>query len=183
MYEGDAPLAERRAQALALDRERLRELLGQEELRELLDPSAVADLEIELQWLAERRARTKDQVHDLLRRVGDLTTAEVAARTTLPGESATWLAQLATERRAVQVRIAGAERWVAVEAVARYRDSVGVQPPRGVPEVFLQPTVEALESLLLRWARTHAPFTAREPAERWSLPAALVQDTLRRLEE
>jgi ATP-dependent helicase Lhr and Lhr-like helicase len=183
MYEGDAPLAERRAQALALDRERLRELLGQEELRELLDPSAVADLEVELQWLGERRARTKDQVHDLLRRVGDLSSAEVAARCAFADEVAAWLTELATERRAVQVRIAGEERWVAVEDVARYRDAVGVQPPRGVPEVFLQPTVDALESLLLRWARTHAPFTAREPAERWSLPAALVQDALRRLEE
>ncbi|MDQ6672648.1 MAG: DEAD/DEAH box helicase, partial [Chloroflexota bacterium] len=182
MYEGDAPLAERRAQALALDRERLRELLGQEELRELLDPSAVVDLEIELQWLGERRARTKDQVHDLLRRVGDLSSAEVAARTS-GDDSAAWLTDLANERRAVAVRIAGEDRWVAVEDVARYRDSVGVQPPRGVPEVFLQPTVEALESLLLRWARTHAPFTAREPAERWSLPAALVQDALHRLEE
>ncbi|MGI9145373.1 MAG: Lhr family helicase [Chloroflexota bacterium] len=182
MYEGDAPLAERRAQALALDRERLRELLGQEELRELLDPGAVADLEIELQWLGERRARTQDQLHDLLRRVGDLGSAEVGARLVAPGDAETWLRQLATERRAVQVRIGGEERWVAVEDVARYRDAVGVQPPRGVPEVFLQPR-DALESLLLRWARTHAPFTAREPAERWSLPAALVQDALRRLEQ
>ena len=139
MYEGDAPMAERRAQALALDRERLRELLGQEELRELLDPSAVDELELELQWLGERRARTPDQLHDLLRRVGDLSSAEVAARTPRrrqlgrvagrPGRAA---------RRAVQVRIGGEERWVAVEDVARYRDAVGVQPPRGVPEIFLQ---------------------------------------------
>jgi ATP-dependent Lhr-like helicase len=182
MYEGDAPLAERRAQALALDRERLRELLGQEELRELLDPSALVDLEIELQWLGERRARNRDQLHDLLRRVGDLGTAEVAQRCAGP-DSADWLADLATERRAVQVRIAGQERWMAIEDVARYRDAIGVQPPRGVPEVFLQPTVNALEGLLLRWARTHTPFVARDPATRWGLPAALVQDTLRRLEE
>jgi ATP-dependent helicase Lhr and Lhr-like helicase len=182
MYEGDAPMAERRAQALALDRERLRELLGQEELRELLDPAAVDELELELQWLGERRARSEDQVHDLLRRVGDLSTAEVAARTS-GGQSADWLANLANARRAVQVRIGGEERWVAVEDVARYRDAVGVQPPRGVPEIFLQTSVDALDSLLLRWARTHSPFTAREPAGRWSLPAALVHDTLRRLEE
>src|SRR5213079_252339 len=96
--------------------------------------------------------------------------------------SSTWLAELADERRAVRVRIAGEERWVAVEDVARYRDAIGVQPPRGVPEVFLQTSVDALETLLLRWARTHAPFTARDPATRWSLPAALVADTLRRLE-
>src|SRR5438445_187459 len=182
MYEGDAPLAERRAQALALDRERLRELLGQEELRELLDPSAVVDLEIELQWLGERRARNRDQLHDLLRRVGDLTTTEVAARS-MGADAADWLGTLTAERRAFQVRIGGEERWVAVEDVARYRDAVGVQPPRGVPDVFLQMSTDALETLLLRWARTHAPFTARDPAERWGLPAALVQDTLRRLEE
>src|SRR6185295_4204415 len=106
MYEGDAPLAERRAQALALDRERLRELLGQEELRELLDPAAVDDLERELQWLSERRVRTKDQVHDLLRRLGDLSSAEVVARCA-GDEAADWLADLAAERRAVEVRIAG----------------------------------------------------------------------------
>jgi ATP-dependent Lhr-like helicase len=182
MYEGDAPMAERRAQALALDRERLRELLGQEELRELLDPSAVDDLELELQWLGERRVRTRDQLHDLLRRVGDLSSAEVAARCS-GSESAEWLTALAAERRAVEVRIAGEDRWIAVEDVARYRDAVGVQPPRGVPEVFLRTSVDALDSLLLRWARTHAPFTAREPAGRWGLPAALVHDTLRRLED
>src|SRR5207249_11366207 len=84
MYEGDAPMAERRAQALALDRERLRELLGQQELRELLDPTAVGQLELELQRLGERRARTRDQLHDLLRRVGDLTAVEIADRSAGP---------------------------------------------------------------------------------------------------
>src|SRR6185295_9440222 len=102
MYEGDAPLAEKRAQALALDRERLRELLGQEELRELLDPTALQELELELQWLGERRARTKDQAHDLLRRLGDLTTAEVHARAA-SADATDWLAQLAAERRAFNV--------------------------------------------------------------------------------
>src|SRR5207248_5542552 len=97
MYEGDAPMAERRAQALALDRERLRELLGQEELRELLDPTALQELELELQSLAERRVRTADQLHDLLRRLGDLTTAEAVQR----GADPACLAQLASERRAV----------------------------------------------------------------------------------
>src|SRR5205807_71537 len=117
MYEGDAPLAERRAQALALDRERLRELLGQEELRELLDPAAVADLELELQSLGERRARSRDQLHDLLRRVGDLSAIEVADRTAGPSDD--WLAALEAGRRAVQVRIGGEERWIAVEDIAR----------------------------------------------------------------
>src|SRR6266542_3290231 len=182
MYEGDAPLAERRAQALALDRERLRELLGQEELRELLDPTALQDLELELQSLGERRIRTPDQLHDALRRLGDLTTAEVLARSA-SADAADWLTDLQAARRAVQIRIAGEERWIAVEDVARYRDAVGVQPPRGVPDVFLEPTTDALDTLLVRFSRTHAPFLARDPAARWGLPAALVQDTLRRLED
>jgi ATP-dependent helicase Lhr and Lhr-like helicase len=181
MYEGDAPLAERRAQALTLDRERLRELLGQEELRELLDPTALTDLELELQSLGERRVRNRDQLHDLLRRLGDLSAAEIAQRSAT-ADSPEWLSRLAAERRAVEVRIASEDRWIAVEDVARYRDAIGVQPPRGVPDVFLAPTENALESLLQRYARTHAPFTARDPAARWGLPAALVHDTLRRLE-
>ncbi|MBV9171802.1 MAG: DEAD/DEAH box helicase, partial [Chloroflexi bacterium] len=181
MYEGDAPLAERRAQALALDRERLRELLGQEELRELLDPAALEELELELQWLRDRRARNPDQLHDLLRRLGDLSAAEVNARSSADGSS--WLSSLEAERRAVRVRIASEERWLAVEDVARYRDAIGIQPPRGVPDAYLETTTDALEGLLLRYARTHAAFTARDPATRWGLPGALVHDTLRRLEE
>src|SRR5205807_326201 len=122
MYEGDAPLAERRAQALALDRERLRELLGQEELRELLDPAALEQLELELQSLADRKARNPDQLHDLLRRLGDLSTDEVLARCASEIEDGAreWLSQLATARRAFQIRIAGEDRWIAVEDVARY---------------------------------------------------------------
>jgi ATP-dependent helicase Lhr and Lhr-like helicase len=197
MYDGDAPLAERRAQALALDRERLRELLGQEELRELLDPAALGELELELQGLGQRRARTPDQVHDLLRRVGDLSTEEVVARcagavetspprggaggNAPPGVAQEWLVELERQHRVVRVRIAGDQRWVAVEDVARYRDAMGVQPPRGVPAVFLADTEDALAGLVARWARTHGPFTAREPAARWGLPGAAVQDALRRL--
>jgi len=180
MYDGDAPLAERRAQALALDRERLRELLGQEELRELLDPSALADLELELQGLADRRARNRDGTHDMLRRLGDLSTEEVEARCA-GGAGANWLQELEQERRVVRVRIGGEPRWIAVEDVGRYRDGAGVQPPRGVPEVFLVDAPDALAGLVARWARTHGPFTAREPASRWWLPAAMVQDALNRL--
>src|SRR5262249_17463063 len=182
MYEGDAPLAERRAQALALDRERLRELLGQEELRELLDPTALQDLELELQSLGERRVRTADQLHDLLRRLGDLTTDEVIARS-VGANASDWLSQLESERRAVHVRIGGEERWLAIEDVAVYRDAVGVQPPRGVPDVYLGPTQDALERLLLRYARGHAPFLSRNPADRWALPHGLVHDALRHLED
>src|SRR4029077_7761498 len=113
MYEGDAPLAGGRAQALTLDRDLLRELLGQEELRELLDPAALADLELALQLLADdRRATTVDQTHDLLRRLGDLTTDEVAARVEVgAGVAAEWLRDLERARRAVRVGIAGTQRW------------------------------------------------------------------------
>ena len=183
MYDGDAPLAERRAGALTLDRDLLRELLGQEELRELLDPDALADLELSLQALVEdRQATTVDQVHDLLRRLGDLREDEVAARTVGgPSVAADWLAALADGRRALRVRIAGEERWIAIEDVARYRDAVGVTPPVGVPEAFLTPAAGALDGLLARYARTHGPFLTPDPARRWGLPVGIVEDALERL--
>ena len=183
MYDGDAPLAERRAGALTLDRDLLRELLGQEELRELLDPEALADLELSLQALADdRRAATVDQVHDLLRRLGDLAPDEVAARTEGGAAAADpWLEELVRTRRAVLVRIAGEGRWIAIEDVARYRDGVGVQEPAGVPSAFLAPAAGALDGLLARWARTHGPFLTPEPARRWGLPLGVVEDALERL--
>src|SRR5262249_58082126 len=131
MYDGDAPLAERRAGALTLDRDLLRELLGQEELRELLDPEALADLELSLQALTEdRRATTVDQLHDLLRRLGDLSADEIAAR--CEGGAAAgdaWLTELVASRRAVAARIAGGDRWIAIEDAARYRRRGGGPPP------------------------------------------------------
>jgi ATP-dependent Lhr-like helicase len=183
MYDGDAPLAERRAGALTLDRDLLRELLGQEELRELLDPEALADLELSLQALTEdRRATTVDQVHDLLRRLGDLSSDEVAARVEGAERVAdAWLEDLGSSRRALRVRIGGEERWIAIEDVARYRDAVGVAPPVGVPQAFLGATTGALESLLARWARTHGPFLTPQPARRWGLPLGIVEETLERL--
>ena len=183
MYEGDAPMAERRAQALTLDRDLLRELLGQEELRELLDPAALADLELSLQALVEeRQAKTADQVHDLLRRLGDLGPDEAGART-VGGrvEASLHLAELAASRRAVRARIAGEERWIAIEDVARFRDGVGVSAPPGVPQAFLAPAAGALDGLLARYARTHGPFLGSEPARRWGLPVGVVEDALHRL--
>ncbi len=183
MYDGDTPMAERRAGALTLDRDLLRELLGQEELRELLDPDALADLELSLQALADdRQATSLDGVHDLLRRLGDLSTDEVAART--EGGAATagpWLDELGSARRAVRTRIAGDERWIAVEDVARYRDGVGIAPPVGVPAAFLGPAAGALDGLLSRYARTHGPFLTPDPAGRWGLPGGVVGDALERL--
>jgi ATP-dependent Lhr-like helicase len=183
MYDGDAPLAERRAGALTLDRDLLRELLGQEELRELLDPDALAELELNLQSLSdERKATTVDQLHDLLRRLGDLSADEIAARSE-GGASAgdAWLKELIASRRAVPARIAGDDRWIAIEDVARYRDGVGVAPPTGVPQAFLGQAAGALDGLLARWARSHGPFLTPDPARRWGLPVGVVEDALERL--
>jgi ATP-dependent Lhr-like helicase len=182
MYEGDAPLAERRAQALALDRELLADLLGAEELRELIDPAAVADLELELQALTGgRRARSIDGVADLLRRLGDLRTDEVAARVTGDLDAQATLNGLEAARRAARMRVGSEERWVAIEDVARYRDALGADPPPGVAETWLAPAERPLDGLLTRWARTHAPFIADAPAARWGLSSATVTDALRRL--
>jgi len=188
MYEGDAPLLDRRAQALALDRDLLRELLGAEELRELLDADALAEVELELQALTEERAAgSADAVHDLLRRLGDLTGAEVAARVrgtdarSRERAAGEWLEALAADRRAIRVRIAGEERWIAVEDVARYRDALGVAPPPGVAEAHLAPVDGPLEGLLGRWARRHGPFLAQAPAARWGLPVGALEPALGRL--
>ena len=183
MYDGDTPMAERRAGALTLDRDLLRELLGQEELRELLDPDALADLELTLQALTDdRRATTLDGVHDLLRRLGDLSSDEAAARTEGGAAAAEpWLAELATTRRAVRTRIAGDDRWLAIEDVARYRDGVGIAPPVGIPAAFLGAATGALDGLLARYARTHGPFLTPDPAQRWGLPVGVVGDALERM--
>ncbi|HEX4898057.1 MAG TPA: DEAD/DEAH box helicase, partial [Candidatus Limnocylindrales bacterium] len=183
MYEGDAPLAERRAGALALDRDLLRELLGQEELRELLDADALADLELSLQALAnDRQAGTVDQLHDVLRRLGDLSMVEIGARVEGGADVAeAWVAELHAARRAVAARIGDEERWIAIEDAGRYRDGVGVSPPAGIPEAFLVPVAQALDGLLARWARTHGPFLAVDPAHRWGLPTGVVEDALGRL--
>ncbi len=191
LYEGDAPLAERRAQALALDRNLLRELIGGGELRELLDLAVLDEVEAELQQLAEgRKARNLDEVHDLLRRLGDLDASEIAARSTGLPASATATAfdvpaaleSLVTARRIARVRIAGLDRFIAAEDAARYRDALGVALPPGLPAALLEPVAAPLESLLARFARTHAPFTASGPARRWGLPPAQVEPVLALLE-
>jgi ATP-dependent Lhr-like helicase len=178
MYEGDSPVAERRAQALTLDRHMLAELLGADELRELLDPGVMAQLESELQSLDERRwAHGVDAASDLLRRLGDLSVEELRARS-IDDFSAT----LVKERRAVLVRIAGDERLITVEDAGRYRDALGVAIPGGVPEAFLDPVPDALDQLVRRWARTHGPFLSREPARRLGVGIDRVDEVLARLE-
>ena len=181
MYEGDAPLAERRAAALALDRDLLRELLGEEELRELLDPAALDQVELELQGLAEGRgARNADDVHDLLRSVGDLIFAEIAARTAQ--DPSAWTDQLLTDGRALTLRVAGEDRVCAVEDAALLRDALGVSLPLGLPAVFTQPTEGALERLVARYARTHAPFLASQVAARLGAGIDRVRSALGTLE-
>ncbi|HMO55106.1 MAG TPA: hypothetical protein PJ994_11420, partial [Tepidiformaceae bacterium] len=183
MYEGDAPLAERRAQALTLDRNLLKDLLGEAELRELLDAAAIDELELELQCLAEgRKARNADQLHDLLRRLGDLDAFELAARVTEPRSLDAWLADLEASRRACKVRIGGEERWIPAEDAGRFRDAIGVAIPLGVPEAFLKPTSDPLEGILARYARTHGPFVASAPAARWAIPEHIVRQCLQELE-
>ncbi|HEU4610780.1 MAG TPA: crosslink repair DNA glycosylase YcaQ family protein, partial [Kofleriaceae bacterium] len=182
LYEGDAPLAERKAQALTLDRNLLRELIGGGELRDLLDPDVLIEVEAELQQLVPgRKARNADEVHDLLRRLGDLTLAEIAARSEgVEVEPA--LDQLAATGRAARARIAGQERFIAAEDAARYRDGLGIVLPKGIPAALLERAEAPIESLVTRWARTHAPFSAEQPAARWGLPAAQLEPVLALLE-
>jgi ATP-dependent helicase Lhr and Lhr-like helicase len=170
MYEGDTPNAERRAAALSLDRDLLRELLGQEELRELIDPDALAEVEADLQRRSERtRAANADSLHDVLRGVGDLTTAEAQERALDAVSAKRMLEQLRDERRAVSMRIAGEERWLASEDAGLYRDALGAVPPGGLPETFLEPVEEPLVRLVRRYARTHGPFTTGELGARYGV--------------
>jgi ATP-dependent Lhr-like helicase len=178
LYEGDAPLAERRAQSLALDTGLLSELLGRSELRELLDAEALTEIEAELQRLpAERHPRDVDGAADLLRFVGDLTLQEAAARGVRPE----WLDELVAARRAIVVRVAGEERHVAIEDAGRLRDALGTALPVGVPEVFTEPVADPLGDLVGRYARTHGPFQPAEVATRLGLGIAVVTATLHRL--
>src|SRR6266540_2933415 len=182
MYEGDAPLGERRAQALSLDRRVLAELLGREELRDLVDQAALAELELELQLLAPgRKVRGADELHDALRLVGDLSVDEACARAVDPAAVPGLLAELEGTRRAVRLRVAGVERWVAIEDVARFRDGLGAAPPVGVPADFLRPVADPVGDLVARYARSHGPFTPSDPARRLGLGVAVVRETLARL--
>jgi ATP-dependent Lhr-like helicase len=182
MYEGDAPLAERRAQALALDPALLAELLGTEALRELLDPAVVAETEADLQHLSpSRQCKDAEAVADLLRTSGPLTPDEVAARCLDAGAAAGWLAGLAASRRAIEVRVAGQPMWAAIEDAGRLRDALGVALPVGIPEAFTEVLPDPLGDLVARWARAHGPFLAADLASRYGLGVAVVGMALRRL--
>ncbi|HEX8855466.1 MAG TPA: DEAD/DEAH box helicase [Thermoleophilaceae bacterium] len=180
MYEGDTPNAERRAAALSLDRELLRELLGQEELRDLIDPDALAEVEADLQHVSERtRAVNADGMHDVLRAVGDLTVAEAQERAIVAVSANRMLEVLVSERRAARMRIGGEERYIAAEDAGLYRDALGSVPPGGLPATFLEPVEEPLSRLARRYARTHGPFTTAEISARYGVDLG---PTLRELE-
>ena len=170
MYEGDTPNAERRAAALALDRDLLRELLGQEELRDLIDPVALADVEDSLQHRVDQaKAIDRDQLQQILRRLGDLTTAECEERVADGYSGQSMLGKLEAERRIVSVRIAGEERWIAAEDGALYRDALGVPVPSGLPDAFLEKVEEPMAVLMRRYARTHVPFPTAQAQHRFGI--------------
>ncbi|MGO9160751.1 MAG: DEAD/DEAH box helicase [Streptosporangiaceae bacterium] len=182
MYEGDAPLAERRAQALALDSALLAELLGQADARELLDPEIIRDTERDLQYLSPARAAgSAERVADMLRAIGPLSAQEVAERCTAPDAAAGWLADLAVQRRVIEVRVAGEPRWASIEDAGRLRDALGAALPTGIPEAFTEPLPDPLGDLVARYGRTHGPFTAMAAAQRYGLGVAVLAGTLRRL--
>ena len=198
LYDGDAPLAERRAAALTLDPTLLAELLGQggaSQLADLLDPVAVLRTEAELAGLApERQARHLEDLADVVRRHGPLTTADAAARTReeVRAEAGEWLAKLEAARRVIRVRIVGVgldpdssdrtEQWAAIEDAGRLRDALGVALPVGVPEAFTEVLPNPLGDLVRRHARTHGPFPAAQVADRFGIGVAVASDVLRRLE-
>ncbi|MCA9170348.1 MAG: DEAD/DEAH box helicase, partial [Planctomycetales bacterium] len=185
LYNGDTPLAERRAQTLSLDHSQLCELLGAAELRELLCPQAVDQLAVELQGLAPVRSLTDaDGLHDLLRNLGDLTLDEIMLRAgdeCNRSQVSSWLETLQRDRRVIKVRIAGDERYTAAEDAARLRDALGIVLPPGLPAAFLERPQDPLLEIVARYARTHIPFIAEDIAVRFGLGTATVNMALDQL--
>ncbi|MGN6792393.1 MAG: Lhr family helicase [Streptosporangiaceae bacterium] len=182
MYEGDAPLAERRAQALALDSALLAELLGHADLRELLDPQVVGDSERDLQRLTPgRQCSSVEQLADMIMQIGPLSADEIAARSTEPAAAPGWIEELAAQRRIIEVRIAGEQRYAAIEDAGRLRDALGVALPTGIPVAFTEILPDPLGDLVARYVRSHGPFTAIDAAHRYGLGVAVVTGALHRL--
>ena len=182
IYDGDAPLAERRAAALSLDHAQLRELLGDAELRELIDAEAVDELAMELQRLDQRYPpNDQDAVHDLLLQLGDLTFEELGARCPSDAQLREWLDELVLSRRVIAVRVGGEDRYAAAEDTARYRDAIGFVAPMGMPEAFLESVYDATSDLVSRFARTHIPFKPEDVAARLGLPVGTVRESLNKL--
>ncbi len=181
VYDGDAPLAERRAQALTIDQDQLREILGEADLRELLDAAVIADVEEAAQCLPENyRARSADGMHDLCLRLGDLSREELARRVAAP-ELMEQVDRLVRARRLLEIRIAGERRLIAAEDAARYRDALGIPLPPGLAASLLEPVAHPVLELVRRYARTHGPFTVRDAAARFALDEPKVENVLRQL--
>jgi ATP-dependent Lhr-like helicase len=181
LYDGDAPLAERRAQALTIDQDQLREILGDADLRELLDADAIADVEETAQCLVEsHRARTADGIHDLCLRLGDLSRAELGRRVASL-DLLTNVDRLIRSRRLLEINIAGERRLIAAEDAARYRDALGIPLPPGLAAALLELVAHPVLELVRRYARTHGPFTLREVSDRFALDSQAVENTLRQL--
>ncbi|MCY3539886.1 MAG: DEAD/DEAH box helicase [bacterium] len=183
LYEGDAAPSERRATALTLDRELLRQILGEGEMRELLDEDALARVELELQYLTpNRRVRGADGLHDLLRALGPLTEAEISDRLA-EGSASDLVGRLEQERRAIPIQPGGSPRWAAIEDSGRLRDALGIQPPPGIPHAYLETGPDPLGEVVSRYARTHGPFTTEEAATALGLPTAVIGTALTALEK
>ncbi len=180
LYQLDLPAAERRTQALSLDKAMLRELLGADALRDLLDADVIDRVEARLQGRAEESgARHADGVHDLLRRVGDLTNGELLDRFDGDAESlARVCAKLGRAGRILSIEVAGRKAWVAAEDAALYRDGLGAELPDGLPHAFLESAKRPLEDLLMRFARTHGPFETKVVAARFGLLPAQIEPVL-----
>jgi ATP-dependent Lhr-like helicase len=183
LYDGDAPLAERRAQALSVDQTQLRDLIGDAELRDLFDAGEMASVELQLQRLdSSRHARSADGVHDMLIEIGDLTADEIAARSEA-GVAGRAIAELVRARRIVSVPVAAEQRYVAIEDAARYRDALGVPLPPGIPAALRQPVADPVGDLVSRFARTHGPFHPADAAKRLGMPEGVVRAAVATLVE
>ena len=181
IYDGDAPLAERRAQALSIDQEQLRELLGDADLRELLDADAIAEVEEQLQMLTETmRARNGDGIQDMLLRLGDLSREELLRRLESPAV-AIHVERLLKAKRLLEVKITGTKRLIAIEDAARYRDALGIPLPPGIAKSLLTPVAKPVLEIVRRYARTHGPFTLQEASARFGLDPTQTDAALREL--
>ncbi|NLS09664.1 ATP-dependent helicase [Nesterenkonia sp. MY13] len=212
LYEGDSPLAERRAAALSLDPQLLNELLGRVELREFLDPVVIAETEASAQRLSPAsrlpggNQRGAESVAELLRLLGPLSAEDIAQRLSLPespnpqaslpegeetvadqhasvADAERWAGELVSAQRAFRLHWQGREHFAAVEDAARLRDGLGSNIPPGIPQTFLDPVADPLGDLIGRYARTHAPFTPEQAAAALGLPSGVVVDVLHRLVE
>ena len=169
MYEGDSPLAEKRAAALALDTALLTQLLGGVELRDLLDPGIIAEVDADLRRRSDRRKATNaEQLIDALRVLGPVPLAELGLVSEVSAEDA----ERELGRRIMRVRIAGVEHVAQSLDAALLRDGLGVPVPPGIP-VAPDLVPDALEQLVARWARTRGPFTHSDVGGAFGLAASV----------